>query len=388
MSSPGRLLVVTESLGVGGTESHLIRLLPLLAARGWKVATFCTTERGARAEQLESAGVEVFAARRHAARKGSLLRNPVHAAIVFTKLYRLARRWRPDIVHFYLPGPYLIGAPVAMAASTPIKVMSRRSLSRYQLNRPTVARIERFLHPRMDAVTGNSRAVVDELIGEGVAEAKVKLIYNGVDVVGPIQDRSEARRALGLDDGALVGVIIANLIPYKGHRDLIKGLSHVASHLPSGWRVLFAGRDHGHRSELESLAASRGIEANIVFLAERSDIPRLLAAADFSLLTSKEEGFSNVILESMAAGLPMVATDVGGNSEAVIDEVTGFVVPASDPKAIGAAVWRLAHDPDLRRRLGEAGRQRVAEEFSMERCVDAYAELYRNLLAARRRDSS
>ena len=388
MSSQGRLLVVTESLGVGGTESHLIRLLPLLAARGWKVATFCTTERGARAEQLESGGVEVFAARRHAARKGSLLRNPAHAAVVSAKLFRLIRRWRPDIVHFYLPGPYLIGAPVAMAARVPIKVMSRRSLARYQLNRPTVARIERFLHPRMDAVTGNSRAVVDELIGEGVAEAKVRLIYNGVDVVEPIQDRGEARRALGLDDGALVGVIVANLIPYKGHRDLIKGLSHVAPHLPSGWRVLLAGRDHGLRSELEALAASRGIGANIEFLGERSDIPRLLAAADFGLLTSKEEGFSNVILESMAAGLPMIVTDVGGNPEAVLDGETGLVVPASDPKAIGTAVLRLARDPDLRRRLGEAGRERVAREFSMDRCVNAHDELYRELFAARRQGSS
>jgi glycosyltransferase involved in cell wall biosynthesis len=383
MSSERRLLVVTESLGVGGTESHLIRLLPRLAANGFKVATFCMTERGARAGQLKESGVEVFAYRASAGRTASLLRNPGHAALASAMLFRLIRRWCPDIVHFYLPGPYLIGTPVAMATRTPIKVMSRRSLARYQLNRPAVARIERFLHQRMDAVTGNSRAVIEELIGEGVANSKLSLIYNGVEVVEPSVTRSEARRALRLDDGALVGVIVANLIPYKGHRDLIKGLAQIAPHLPSGWRVLLAGRDQGLKSELETLAASVGIGANIEFLGERSDIPRLLAAADFGLLTSKEEGFSNVILESMAAGLPMIVTDVGGNPEAVLDGETGFVVPAGDPKAIGAAVLRLARDPDLRRRFGEAGRRRVAEEFSMAACVDAYAELYRNLLAGR-----
>ena len=375
-----RLLVVTESLGVGGTESHLIRTLPRLAASGWSVATFCLTERGERAGQVEAAGVEVAASRRLARRKGSFLRYPAHVALATNKLYWLMRRWRPDIAHFYLPGPYLIGANVAIAARVPIKIMSRRSLSDYQRNWPLVARLERRLHTRMDSVSGNSRAVVRQLIEEGIPEDKVRLIYNGIEVSPMLPDRSEARRSFGIDDDTLVGVVVANLIHYKGHRELVRGLSHVEPELTTPWRILVAGRDHGIRAELEALAAARGISHRVEFLGEYSDVPRLLAAADFGLLTSREEGFSNVILEGMAAGLAMIVTDVGGNAEAVVHAETGFVVPPRDPKAIGDAILKLARDPEQRRRFGAAGRKRVEKEFSIEKCVKAHADLYEEML--------
>jgi glycosyltransferase involved in cell wall biosynthesis len=378
--SDRRLLVVTESLGVGGTESHLIRTLPRLVEHGWSVVTFCLTERGERAGQMEAAGVDVVAPPRLAKRKGSVLRYPAHVTLATNKLYWLMRRWRPHIAHFYLPGPYLIGAPVAIATNVPVKVMSRRSLSDYQQNWPMVARLERRLHAKMDAVTGNSRAVVQQLIGEGVPEAKVRLIYNGIEPLRNLTERSAARRSLGLDDETLVGVVVANLIHYKGHRELVRGLSHVEPLLSTPWRILFAGRDHGLRAELEALAAARGISHRIQFLGEYADIPLLLSAADFGLLTSREEGFSNVILEGMSAGLAMIVTDVGGNAEAVIDEETGFVVPPRNPKAISDAILRLARDPALRQTLGDSARDRVEKTFSIDQCVKAYAELYEDLL--------
>ena len=241
----------------------------------------------------------------------------------------------------------------------------------------------------MDALTGNSRAVVHELIAEGAPEAKVRLIYNGIETSGTFPDRSEARRALGIGEDVLVGVVVANLISYKGHRELIEGLARVAERLPSPWQILLAGRDHGLRTELEALAEHLGITRNLRFLGEYSDISRLLAAADFGLLTSHEEGFSNVILEGMAAALPMIVTDVGGNPEAVLHERTGLVIPPKNPKAIGEATLRLARDHELRKRLGAAARSRVEQEFSIDRCVVAHAELYEQLLAkvpkARRR---
>jgi glycosyltransferase involved in cell wall biosynthesis len=375
-----RLLIVTESLGVGGTESHLIRTLPRLANPGWSVVTFCLTERGERASQLEDAGVEVLAAPRLARRKGSFLRYPAHVALATNKLYWLMRRWRPQIAHFYLPGPYLVGAHVAIAARIPVKIMSRRSLSDYQRNWPLVARLERRLHTKMDAVIGNSRAVVRQLIEEGIPEAKIRLIYNGIEVSQTLPDRSEARRALGLDDETLVGVVIANLIHYKGHRELVRGLSHVEPELAADWRILVAGRDHGIRAELEALAGTLGVSHRIQFLGERSDIPALLAAADFSLLTSREEGFSNVILEGMAAGLAMIVTDVGGNAEAVVHGETGFVVPPRNPKAIGDAILELARDPEQRKRFAAAARKRVEKEFSIDKCVKAHADLYQEML--------
>jgi len=161
---------------------------------------------------------------------------------------------------------------------------------------------------------------------------------------------------------------------------LVTGVSHLEQELPANWRILVAGRDHGIRSELEELAAARGISHRIQFLGEYSDIPRLLTAADFGLLTSREEGFSNVILEGMAAGLPMIVTDVGGNAEAVRHGETGLVVPPRSPKAIGDAILELTHNPEQRKRFGAAGRKRVEKEFSIDRCVKAHADLYEEML--------
>ena len=216
------------------------------------------------------------------------------------RLYALMRHSRPDIVHFYLPRPYLVGAPAAIAAGVPIKIMSRRSLAHYQMNWPTAARIERRLHHRMDALIGNSVAVISDLLAEDAPREKVKLIYNGITIPKPIP-RDEARRTLGLDADMLVGAVVANLIHYKGHRDLFKGLAKIQSSIPGPWRILLAGRDHDLWHELQNFAGKHRFAENVRFLGPRSDIPLLLAAADFGLLASREEGFSNVVLEGMAA---------------------------------------------------------------------------------------
>jgi len=374
-------LVVTESFGIGGTETHLIRVLPRLAASGWDIVAFCLTERGQRAETLERAGIKVLAPARSATTRPRVFRHAARVGRALTGLFQLMRRWRPDIVHFYLPGPYLIGAPIAIAARVPITIMSRRSLSCYQQRWPLVARLERLLHGRMDAVTGNSQAVVRDLLSEGAPKNKIKLIYNGIDCSLTLPDREQARRTLDLPPQAVVGIVIANIVAYKGHRELIEGLASVARQLPADWRVLCVGRDHGRRSTLERLAETRGLAAHIRFVGERLDVSEFFAAADFSVLSSWEEGFSNVILESMAAGLPMIVTAVGGNPEAVLDEKTGLVVPPRDAAAIGRAVLRLSLDADLRRRLGQAARVRVQQEFSIEACVAAHNELYEGLLA-------
>jgi glycosyltransferase involved in cell wall biosynthesis len=353
-------------------------LVPL-AASGWTIAVYCLSERGCRADQIEWAGIKVFVAPRLTAESPGT-RNPANVALAMNDLYRLMRRWRPEIVHFYLPGPYLVGAPVSVAAGIPIKIMSRRSLSHYQQYWPLAARAERLLHRRMDVVIGNSRAVLSDLVAEGVPSHKLRLIYNGIETSIALPDRAEARKALGLPDHAFVGLMIANLIRYKGHADLIEGLASVAQSLPANWRVLCAGRDEGLRAKLERLVEQHGLTANIQFLGERTDVPSLLAAADFGVLASWEEGFSNVILESMAAGLPMIVTNVGGNPEAVVDRETGLVVPPRDPGAIGRAALSLAEDVGLRQRLGAASLLRVQKEFSIESCVSAHKGLYDQLL--------
>ena len=378
-----RILIVAEALGYGGTESHLVTVLPRLAEAGLDISVFCLAERGPRATELEQGGVRVLAASRLASRRQKRVLYPLQAGLDCSALYAFARQWRPHVAHFFLPGPYLLGAPVAMAAQIPIKVMSRRSLAHYQQNWVGARHIERLLHSRMTAIVGNCNAILRELTAEGVAEAKLRLIYNGIEPSGSAQDKGEARAALGLDADSLIGVVVANLIPYKGHRDLIDALALAAPKLPPSWQVLCVGADNDLRSELETLAAAKGLAGNLRFLGQRFDVDRLLEAADFGVLPSRaNEGFSNAILELMRAGLPMIVTDVGGNAEAVVDGETGIVVPPGDPAALAAALLRVSEDPALRRKLGEAGRERVATQFTLDACVAKYSALYDELLAS------
>jgi glycosyltransferase involved in cell wall biosynthesis len=377
MSSGCRLLVVTESLGIGGTESHLIRLSVPLAAQGFDTTIYCLSESGQRADQVEAAGIRVVSSPWPPKPR----RTPANIAVAASRLFRLMRQWRPQIVHFYLPGPYLVGAPLAIAARVPIKVISRRSLSIYQRRRPLLGRLERALHRHMDAVIGNSRAVVAELNAEGIPSSKIRLIYNGIDTAAALPSRDQARGMLGVEPQTVVGIIVANLISYKGHKDLIEALARISPDLPSSWQLLCVGRDDGLKAKLETLAQTRNVKANIKFLGERLDTPTLLAAADFGVLSSWEEGFSNVILEAMSTGLPMIVTDVGGNAEAVVAERTGLVVPPRNPDTLGAAILRFAREPALRRKFSQAGQKRVREEFALERCVASHRALYEELLA-------
>jgi len=261
--------------------------------------------------------------------------------------------------------------------------MSRRSLNLYQDRHPMLARLERRLHGHMSAVLGNSMAVVGQLANEGVPQDRLGLIYSGIDPApsAPAISRTEARRRLGIDAAGLVMATVANLIPYKGHGDLLRALAGIRDRLPPGWLLLCVGRDQGSMlAALEGHAKRLGIAANVRFLGQRMDVPEILAAADLGLLCSHEEGMPNVVLEYMAAGLPVVSTEVGGAGEAVVPEETGLLVPARDPTALGAAILAIAADRGRARRMGAAGRRVVARRFSPERCAAQYRALYGTLL--------
>lgn len=368
-----RVLMVLGQLDVGGTERHVVQVCGALRAEGLDISLFVLKPGGALAAPLAAAGVPVLA--RAGRRPGlpGLLQAAWHLA-------RVLRRERPDIVHFFLPAAYLVGGVTSLF--TPLKrVMSRRSLAHYQARYPGVRRVERWLHRRMDVVLGNSRAVLRELRAEGVPPGRLGLIYNGVVDRSAGRTRDDARRALGLGADALVFTMLANLIPYKAHADLLHALALAADALPSDWCVLFAGRDDGIGSTLDALAHGLGIAAHVRWLGPVDDVGVCLAAADIGVLCSHEEGFSNAVLEGMAAGLPMIVTDVGGNAEAVIDGQCGCVVPARDPTALAAALSALAQDAGRRQAYGHAARERVRACFTVDACVTQYRQLYRNLVA-------
>lgn len=367
-----RVTVVTSRLDIGGTERHLARILPALQQRGIAIALYVMERGGSLESEVSAQGVRVEGPRR-----SRFLHWP-RAAVA---LARFLRRERPDIVHFFLPRPYVYGSVAAELAGQKRRIMSRRSLTDYQARYPLLGVFERLLHSRTDALIGNSIAVVEQLAGEVGNRQKFALIHNGIDVpaAATAADRARLRGALQISEDVLIITVVANLIAYKGHRDLIAALAVIKDSLSAPWRMLAVGRDGGVGAELKRQAEAANVAANIVWLGERSDVGALLAASDIFVLASHQEGFSNALLEAMAAAVPAVATTVGGNLDAVADNETGLLVRPSDPDALAAALLRLAKDPALRRRLGDAARLRVQQRFSLDACVTRYEKMYRAL---------
>lgn len=375
-----RITVVVGSLNRGGCEMHLYQVLPRLRGHEFDIDVFTLSEPGELAEQLRSKGVNVVAPwiRSNGNPKGIVFRL-ARLLSVSCQLWCHFLSRRPDITHFYLPSAYYLGAPLALISPVKALVMSRRSLNLYQKKYVFAGKYERCLHRFMAAILGNSQSVVDELISvEGANTEKTHLIYNGIDFERFSGNTKNALSGLSICDGSVVIAVVANIIPYKGHVDLLTACAL----LPKAprWCVLLIGRDDGIADELKMLARENGIGDRIHFLGGRTDVPALLRASDFSVLPSHEEGFSNAIIEAMAAGIPVIATDVGGNKEAVVDGTTGFIVAPHAPQELASAMTVLLNDRTKCEKMGAAGRKRVLKKFSLEVCVERYKNLYRSLL--------
>jgi len=379
------LCFVIGSLDRGGTEMHLSQIVPRLL-RSFDVSIILFHSTGELAEAVEAQGVKIFRpwlpwlkVRDRSNWLGRVTRLAVSVLHIGTALLIC----RPHIVNFLLPASYYMGGVIAVALGIHRRIMWRRSLNNYQRSvRPVFSRIERWLHQRMAAIIGNSQRVVDQLVlEEGAPVERTFLVHNGIETGGSrsVDERAEVRKALGVEDDTVIMVIVANLIPYKGHRDLIEACGRLRTGMP--WRLLVVGGDSsGIQGALLEDVARRGLGGRIEFLGLRSDARRIMDGADIGILCSHEEGFSNAILEGMAAGLPMVVTDVGGNREAVIDGETGFVVPARDPEAMAGALTRLIDDRRLRDEFGSAGAERVRKNFGLSRCIARYERIFDGVL--------
>jgi glycosyltransferase involved in cell wall biosynthesis len=381
-SAKKRILFVIGSLEVGGAERHVTLVASSLKARGWEPEVFTLKLGGPLSSVLQDAGIPIHGAALPSWVSGFLSNDRLRArlGLVLTSLRLIHTLWiqKPATLHFFLPSAYVIGGLASLFVKVPARIMSRRSLRNYQVAHPFFTKIEKFLHPKMTLVCGNSKAVVNELLEEGISSQRLRLIYNGIDLElfkKPF-DRSVARLKADVPDDAFVFVLVANLIPYKGHSDLIKALAKIRHDLPDPWLVLCLGRDDGIGAALREEADHLGVGQHIRFLGSRTGVVNYLRLADVGLLCSHQEGFSNAVLEGMAAGLPMVVTNVGGNAEAVLDGVTGYVVPAQSPEMLAEALLRVSRT-DNRRTMGLNGQKRAEEQFSMAACIDAYEALYR-----------
>lgn len=387
-SKDKKILYVIGSLELGGAEKHLTNIMIRLKQRGWHPSLFVLSPGGPLTEQIEKYDIHIYAPQsflwfQKMVKKIKNKRWRSYSSFLFYLLNITKLFWRekPDVLHFFLPTPYIIGGIASLFSPTKIRIMSRRSLNFYQKNHRALSILERWLHKSLTLACANSKAVENDLRSELIPQSKIRLIYNGIDTGIYEKDfnREEERLKENIPVNALVFIIVANLIPYKGHLDLIEAFSKIKDKLPKSWVLLCVGRDDGIGQSLEKAVVENGLKGKVRFLGSRLDSSRLFRLSDIGILCSHEEGFSNSILEGMAAGLPMVVTDVGGNAEAVVHKETGFVVPPHNPEELAQAILKLAVNSELIGQMGQKGKRRVSTNFSIESCVANYEKLYDEL---------
>lgn len=362
-----RILLAINNLARGGAERQLVELANGLDPTRFAPSVACVVEGGPLAQELAARQIplSIFDARG----LGGLLSFVQHT-----------RRLAPDIVHSFLFGSNIIGSFAATIAGVPIVITSRRSLGFFKDGRPHYDLLQRVANRFTDVVVANAEAVRIDTIGrEGLDPRRVRVIRNGVDLArfSGAADTSATRAALrgGVGgDGPLV-VVVANLIPYKGLEYFIEAWREVLRRMPDACAVVVG--EGPARGELEERSAD--VARKLRFVGSRDDVPAILAASDLVVQSSLYEGFPNAVLEAMAAGRPIVATDVGGTVEAVVQERTGLLVPPRDSAALAGAMLHLLTDRAVAQRFGQAGRERVEAEFSVPQMVAKYEDLYTSL---------
>ena len=304
------------------------------------------------------------------------LRSTIDAAGCLLRLVRIIRASRPDVVHGFLYWAYVFGAFAARLAGVPFVVASRRSLGYFKESRTLLLLLERIANSATDLLIANSEAVRRDVIRqERVSPAKIRVVYNGVQLSQPDeQRRRELRAQLNLADRGPVVAVVANFIAYKRHDILFSALPALVAEFPT--LVLLMAGEGPLESHFEAHVRSSGLGETVRFLGARAEASDILSLADVAVHPSETEGFSNAVLEAMAAAKPIVAVRVGGNAEAIVEGETGLLVPVGDAAALGQAVLAVLRNPDAARAMGEAGRARVVRLFSIERMVAEYEQIY------------
>jgi glycosyltransferase involved in cell wall biosynthesis len=289
-------------------------------------------------------------------------------------------RERFDLVHANLPAPYLaqnsIVAPLARASGVRA-VLTTEHLPRLptQFRRGLLKRFCTFFVDRVITVSRANARSLERL--HHIGSEKIRVVYNGVPDPGP-RGKLEARKELGIDENALLIIEIGELSKRKGQMLLLDAMARL--HRKEGW-VLWIVGDGPERYTQEQRAGELGLAQRVVFTGYREDVGRILAASDILVLPSELEGMPYVVIEAMALGLPVVASNVDGVPEVIRDGETGLLVPSGEVGPLVASLRELMRQADLRERLGRRGRQVYESGFRLDLAVSGVLDVYRELLS-------
>lgn len=359
----------------GGMRAHLALLTRGLLARGVEIG-LCSPAADLNAEIGQAGAVTCLVA---------IGDRPSPADLqAFKALDRAIRSFAPDLVHAHGLRAAWLARPVAYLRRLPLVVTYHATLDGGgSFRRALTIWLERLTARWTAQSIAVSELVRTNILARvGLPPETVRTILNGADLPAqsPRADRQEIRRALGLPLHGTVVATIARLAPQKDLPTLLRAAARVVNACDA--HFLVAG-DGPLRRELALTAHGLGLNGRVHFLGQRDDIPDLLHAADLFALSSAYEGAPLAVIEALAAGLPVVATAVGGLPELVPDGQTGYLVPAGDHQALADRLLALIANPDLRLRLGEQARSWAASRLGPEGMINATHRLYESVLQAR-----
>lgn len=379
-SDPIRLLKVLTTYFHGGTEGQVLNLVRHLDRQAFDLEFACLRKGGDMLDEFEKLHIPIREFR---------IRN-LYAPGTFLQQWRFAaylRAQRMQIVHSYNFHSNIFAIPAARMARVPVVLASIRDRGVYLT--PNQKMAQKWVCRLADRILVNAESIREWLLEQGYQDSKITVIKNGVDMsrYAGRTDSSHVRRELGIPDSSPIVVMIARLNPQKGVDDFIRAASLLRLSHPEV-RFLIAGaklqyqegvfsQDREYLQELHQLAADLGVGERVIFAGHRTDTPEILAQAAISVLPSHSEGLSNTLLESMAAGVPTVATNVGGNPELVKDQVNGILIPVKSPAHLAQAMREILNDPQLARRFGEKAKIMATEGFSLEKMTADTQSLYR-----------
>lgn len=376
---------VLPGLGRGGTEKHVLELASRIDGSRFAPCVITTAEDATLSEEFAARGIPVH----RIPYRGLSLRPSMFFPLLreamrfFRGFARVLEERRIAIVHAYLPAACVLAMAATLGRGTRVRIVSKRALCRFKEGHPLYSFFENLANLVADAVMVNSRAVAGDVRRtERFAEGKMFLVYNGLDVPPGPRGKGPPPADLGIPPGAPIVSYVANIREDKGHLCLLEAARTVAEEFPAV-RFLFVGREDAEAAPVRRRVHELGLERIVVIAGSRKDVPAILDASLLVAHPGEQEGFSNAILEAMAAGVPVAASDAGGNPEAVEDGVTGILFPPGDSRALSSAILGLLRDPARAAEMGRAARERAREGFRMERMVSAVEETYLELLEGR-----
>lgn len=369
------LFIIDVLRDFGGAEKNLMQLVSRLDPSRYEPFVFCL-KGGKVFEELRNRGVKI----------SNLEITRIYAPSALIKGWRLSRFMRANrvqVVVTYFESSDFWGALSARLAGVPVVISNRRDLGFSLKRRHIIA--YRFFNRFFTRIIAVCDAVKEHLIKEErVERSKISTVYNGVDILD-ILPSGTLKASLGVADDERVVTMVANLHPVKGHENLLEAARLVCDEIPAV-KFLFVGVDKGGYSEhLRQVTRRLVLQGNVIFTGYRHDVAEILAVSDVCVLSSTSEGMSNAILEYMASGNPVIATDVGGNAELINDGETGFLVPPDNPQSMARSISLLLENHDVRIEMGRKAKERAQTLFSTQAMVQAVDSLVTSELERQRK---